>query len=104
MNIPERFKHYFIGENKLFFPNEEFILKMDEPRVFVRYTLNEDYFSDFDEFFENVAEVQYIDGNRPGKQEQQKILTDIWNFLCLDERLLENDLFDDEIDEFFEGD
>lgn len=99
--IPERFRNYFIGENNLFFPDEEFILKMDFPRVFVRYKLNEGYFADFDDFFANIAEVQYIDGERPSQKEQDKILVDIWNFLALDEARLEDDLENMDLDDLY---
>lgn len=102
MNIPEKFKNYFVGENKLFFPEEEFIFKMDYPRVFVRYSLEDGYFADFEEFFENIAEVQYLDGERPSDAEQKKILVDIWNFLALDEMLLENDIADIDIENWEE--
>ena len=97
--IPEKFKNFFWGENKLFFPDEEFVIKLSYPRVFVRYNVGESYFSSFDEFFNSIAEVQYIDGKRPSEKEQQEILTDIWNYIALEERILENDITDIRIDE-----
>jgi len=88
----------------MFFPDEEFIFKMNYPRVFVRYSLDDGYFADFDEFFANIAEVQYIDGERPSEKEHIAIITDIWNFLALDERMLENDMADIDIEEWEEDD
>ena len=90
------FAHFRIGENKICFPDEEFIIKMDEPRCQIRYKLNDGYFADYDEFFHNIAEVQWIDGIKPSDNEQEEILTMAWNFLAIEERLLEQDL--DEID------
>jgi hypothetical protein len=84
--------HFFIAENKLCFPDEEFLLHMDFPRCFIRYKLGEGYFSGFDEFFASVAEVQWIDGVKPVAEEQNRILTAAWNFLAEDERKLEDDL------------
>lgn len=99
MNIPEKFQHFFWGENKLFFPEEEFVFKMSFPRVFVRYRVADGYFADYDEFFENIAEVQYFDGERPSKAEQNQILIDIWNYIALEERQLEEDLGEMDDDE-----
>lgn len=91
-SIPEKFKNYFWGENKLFFPNEEFVIKLSYPRVFVRYVVADGYFVNFDEFFSNIAEVQYLDGKRPNDSVQNEILNDIWNYIALEERQLENDM------------
>lgn len=104
MNIPEKFRNYFWGENKLFFPDEEFVIKLDYPRVFVRFDVGDAYFASFDEFIESIAEIQYLDGERPSENENQKIMVDIWNYIALEERMLENDLADIEIEEWEEGD
>ena len=86
--------HFFIGENKICFPDEEFIFKMDFPRCMIRYKLSDGYFSGYDEFFNNIAEVQWIDGEIPSQLEQSTILTNAWNFLALEEKRLESDLED----------
>lgn len=101
MAIPEKFRNFFWGENKLFYPDEEFVFKMDYPRVFVRYNVGDGYFANFDDFFENIAEVQYLDGakEKPSEKEQQRILIDIWNYIGLEERQLDNDLEDVDFDE-----
>lgn len=95
-----QYTHFLIGENRLCHPGYEYILKLDEPRLYIKYKLSEGYFADYNDFYENIADVQWIDGTPPAKDEQQRILTDAWNFLCLDERLLEEDLNDTDEDEF----
>lgn len=104
MRIPEKFKNFFWGENKLFFPEEEFVIKLSYPRVFVRYSLADGYFATFEEFFQNIAEIQYLDGERPGKKQHEEILIDIWNYIALEERQLETDLEAAEDDDFFDDD
>ncbi len=96
--IPEKFRNYFWGENNLFFPDEEFVIKLSYPRIFVRYKVGDGYFANFDEFFENIAEVQYIDGERPSEEEQNRLLIDIWNYIGLEERRLEGNLNDVDFD------
>ena len=94
MKLPEKFKNFFWVENKLFFPEEEFVIKLSYPRVFVRYNVGDSYFASFEDFYDSIAEVQYLDGEKekPSKEEQASILIDIWNYIALEERQLENDL------------
>lgn len=82
--IPDDFKNYYIGRNSLFFPEHEFVIKLSFPRVFVRYKLQEGYYSDFDKFFENIADVQYLEGTKPTEMEQNQIKTDIWNYITME--------------------
>lgn len=91
---PEDYKHYVIGENKLCFPDHEYIIKLDFPRVYIKYKLTEAYFADYDEFYNGITEVQWLDGDKPSKEKQEEILINAYNFLAIDERLLENN-FDD---------
>ena len=74
--IPGDFKNYYIGRNSL--------IKLSFPRVFVSYKLTEGYYSDFDKFFSNIADVQYLEGKRPSEFEHNQIITDIWNFITME--------------------
>ena len=91
-SIPEKFKHYFWGENKLFFPDEEYVIKLSFPRMFVRYNVGDAYFASFEEFVTSIAEIQFLDGERPSDKEVQEHMVDIWNYVVLCERQLEDDL------------
>lgn len=88
----EQFKHFYIAENQLCHPGEEFLLHMDFPRCFIRYRLADGYFADFDEFFDHVADVQWIDGEKPDEATQRRILATAWSFLAIDEERLDRDL------------
>lgn len=94
----ERYIHFYIAENQLCHPGYEFMLHMVEPRCFIKYKLSDGYFASFEEFYGSVADVQWIDGDKPSEAEQHRILTDAWNFLALDEQMLDEDLnaFNDE--------
>lgn len=94
----ERYVHFYIAENQLCHPGHEFILHMDFPRCFIKYKLADGYFASYDEFYGAVADVQWIDGEKPSEAEQQRILTAAWNFLALDEQRLEEDMEDIEND------
>lgn len=81
--IPEKFKNYYMGTNNLFFPEYEFVIKLSFPSVFVRFKRTEGYYTNFIKFFNSVAEVQYLDGIKPSKIEEEKILNEVWDFLTM---------------------
>lgn len=91
----EELKHFYLGENHIFFPDEEFIIHMAEPRCFIRFNIEGAFTASYDQFFESIADVQWIDG-KPLLNEINIVLTNAWNFLCIEERLLEE--YDDEED------
>lgn len=93
----EAHKHWWLGENKQHFPEQESLMRLADPRVFIRYVVKDAYFATFEQFYESIAEVQWIDG-KPDKKEQNKILIEAWNFLAIEERLLEEDMLDIEND------
>lgn len=92
MKKNEAHKHYWWGENHQHFDGEETIIKMSYPRVFIRYQVGEAYFADFDEFYNSIAEVQWFDGDQVSYKQKQEIYIEAWNFLAIEERLLEEDL------------
>lgn len=91
---PEKFKNFYTGTNKLFFPDYEFVIKLSFPRVFVRFKRAVGYYTDFDKFFKNVAEVQYLDGDRPSKVEEEGLLNDVWNYLTMEKSAHQDDYVD----------
>ena len=92
----ERFKHYIWGENRINHPEDEFIIKMSFPRLYIRYRLEDALFADFTQFYASIADVQWMDGKDsiPSLEEQRAIFTEAWNYLCLEERQLEEDMED----------
>jgi len=82
--VPDEFKNFYIGKNSLFFPEFEFVIKLSFPRVFVRYKVSEGYYSDFEKFFTNIAEVQYLEGQKPSEHVHNQIITEVWNYLTME--------------------
>lgn len=103
MKKVEEHKHWWWGENKQWHSEEETLIKLSFPRCFIRYNIGEAYFSSFEDFYGNIAEVQWLDGEKPSKKVQTEIFIEAWNFLAIEERLLEEDMEDIEIDEWEEG-
>ena len=82
----------------MFFEDEEFVIKLSYPRVFVRYKVADGYFAEFSEFFNSIAEIQYLDGERPPLKEHKQIMEDIWNYIALEEAKLEEDISEIDFD------
>lgn len=100
MKKVEAHKHYWLGENKQHHPDHETIIRMIDPRVFIKYEVGLALFADFDEFYDHIAEVQWIDG-KPSERIQLEILTEAWNFLCIEDAILE-EYIDEMEDEDYE--
>jgi len=49
-------------------------------------------YSDYEEFYNAIANVQFLYGERAGEAEVNRILTEDWNYLALEERKLDEDL------------
>jgi len=92
--VPDKFKNYYLGRNTLFYSDYEFVIKLSFPRVFVRYKITEGYYTDFNKFFNNIAEVQYLEGERPSETVQQQILDEIWNYITMEKGSKHDDYVD----------
>ena len=55
--IMEEHKHYWWGENKQHHPDYEVIIRMIDPRVFIKYSVRLALLADFDEFYNSIADV-----------------------------------------------
>ena len=82
--IPDKFKNYYLGTNKLFYREYEFVIKLSFPRVFIRFKRTEGYYANFKKFFDTVAEIQYLEGYKPTDTEEQEILSEVWDFLSME--------------------
>jgi len=91
---------WWLGENKQWYPEYETLIRLNYPRVYIKYKVEDAYFATFEQFYRNIADVQWLDGERPPKREQEEILTEAWNFLAIEERLLEDDMANIKIDEW----
>ena len=49
-------------------------------------------YADYEEFYKGIADVQFLYGERPDEDEVNRILTEGWNYLALEERKLDEDL------------
>jgi hypothetical protein len=98
-DTPEDFAAFFLAENKITHPEYEYIIHLAEPRCFIKYKVELEMFASFEEFYEHVAEVQWLDGVKPNQQDQQEILIKAWDYLAIEERILEDD--NDEMEDDF---
>jgi hypothetical protein len=87
----EAHKHYWWGENRQLYPEQHSIIKLNDPRLFIKYNVGDDAFADYTEFVNHIVDIQWLDG-KPSTTEQSDILIEAWNFLSIEERILGQDL------------
>lgn len=95
-DTPEEYAAFFLSENNVTHPDYEYIIHLDEPRCFIKFRNDLAMFASFEEFYGSIAEVQWLDGKRPDKHTEETLLTKAWNFLAIEERILEDEDYDDE--------
>lgn len=91
------FHGYYISENILLYPEQLAIVKLTYPRLFVRFNYGESFFANYKDWKANLTVQEWIDGEKPNDDEVDYILTECWNFLCLDER--ENEKLNNEMED-----
>ena len=92
-------QHWWWGENRQWFPKEEILIRLKFPPCIIRYNVSDALFATFEDFYQNIAEIEWI-GAAPPKNEQLQIITEGWNFLAIEERILEDDYANIQIDEW----
>lgn len=90
----ESHKHFYLADNKQHFPDELFIIHMADPRCFIRFKEADALYSNYDDFYNNIAHVEWIDGKPKNERIIEKTLIDAYNFMAIEDRILENDLDD----------
>lgn len=90
----EEYKEYWWGENAQFYPGQQSIIKLSTPRVLIRYELEDVLEANFKEFFDSIEEIHWLDGNDLEDTQKEAILKEAWDFLIIEEHLLEQDLLE----------
>lgn len=85
------YSDYWWCENKLSQEGFEAIIKVSPPQVFVKFSSKLAMGASFKDFYKNIAEVSWF-GTEPSEAVKSNILLDAWNYLALEERILDNDI------------
>lgn len=88
-------------DNILDYRHQVGLLHLGFPRCFVLMKSDADFFwcKDFDTWMANVAEVNWLDPSDPGTpEEQQQVLTRLWNF-AIEAEQMEEAIYMEEHDE-----
>lgn len=82
----ENFKNWWYCDNIISHRGQIGLLSMNDPRVFI---LIRDYancyFATFEEFCENIAEVNFFDPKDREVTDIDSLLVDAWNFMATQE-------------------
>lgn len=84
------FHHWLWGENHTRPDKPNYLVNL-EHGVSIRFDYEKGMFADFEEFYAEIADVQFLSGNRPEKEEVKRLLVEAWNYLCEEERILDEE-------------
>lgn len=83
----ERTRNWWYCDNIVTNKGEIGLLHMGFPRLFILIRDEKDaYFSSYEEFALNVAEVNFFDSCDREEADMEQLLTDAWNFMLLQEQ------------------
>jgi hypothetical protein len=86
------YQHFLFGENNISQKDQQtYVIKLSHPPCSIRFNYLDSIFASYEEFYKNIADVQFFSGERPSDKEVDEILTDAWNFLALEERRLDEE-------------
>lgn len=95
----ERSKSWWYCDNIVNHKGQLGLLRMDFPRVFILIrNYEEAFFCSFEEFRDNIAEVNFFSPSEREEADIEDILIDAWNFLSLQEE--EEDRMCEEMDDY----
>lgn len=85
------YSHFYICENRVSKEREgqEAVLKLSFPQVIIIYRIEDAFFASYEEFYSRIASVQWLD-TPPPLEDQKEILRYAWNYLCEEEKNLED--------------
>ena len=92
-NIQEKYFHWVWGENKIREDEPTYLINL-EILVSIRFDYSEGMFASYDDFYNKIADIQFLNGQRPNDNRLNEILTEAWNYMAIEERILDNDLED----------
>ena len=92
---PEEYAAFFYAENKISHPEYEYIIHLGFPRFLVKWKASDGMFADAEAFLYKIAEVQWLDGVKPSSQEEKELLQKAYNYLAIEDRILDDEDYSD---------
>ena len=93
----ENYHHWLFGDNILTADQSSYLVNL-EYGLSIRFNYGDSYFATFEEFQQRLADIQFLNGQRPPKDKVNQLIIEGWNFLCKYEEKQENDLSIEEFD------
>lgn len=84
-NVSHYAKHWLYADNILIDPTKVTLINL-AIGVSIAFDYADAYFATFEDFEQNIADIQFFTGNRPSAEQVHEILIAAWNFLALTEQ------------------
>jgi hypothetical protein len=94
----EKHYHWLWGENNLRPDRPNYLIHLEEG-LSIRFDYGESMFASYEDFYESIADVQFLGGHRPDDERIEELKQEAWDYLCLEEDELENFMEEEDWDE-----
>ncbi len=84
--VKEYFKHWRWGDN-LISHNGAMTLINLAYGLSVHFNYGDAFFASFEDFENNISDIQFINGERPNEAKVHELLIDAWNFMSIQEKI-----------------
>lgn len=100
MDLQKKYFHWLWASNNIRTDKPNYLINL-ELGVSVKFDQELAMFASFEEFYKSIADVQFLYGKRPNDEAVKSILVDAWNYLAIEERILESDISEIDADDLF---
>jgi hypothetical protein len=92
--LEKHFYHWVFGENRIRTDQPTYLINL-EFGLSIKFNYADAMFSDYEDFYNRIADIQFLTAVHPSGQELESILIDAYNYLAIEDRILDDDLKDD---------
>ncbi|MCB9073964.1 MAG: hypothetical protein H6552_00305 [Chitinophagales bacterium] len=73
-----------------------------EQGISIHFNYGDAYFASFEDFENEISDIQFLNGVRPNDETIHKLIIDAWNFMSLQERIEDGFGLDDLNDDIYD--
>ena len=90
MDIADQYFHWLWGDNQLRPDKPNYLINL-EHGIIIRFDYELAMFAGYDEFVNHISQINWLPGYNHDEESKEFLITEAWNYLCFEERQLEED-------------
>jgi len=90
MDIAEQYYHWLWGDNQLRKDKPNYLINLEHGIIIqLDYVLA--MFAEYEVFVNHISHINWLPGYDQDEETKENLITEAWNYLCFEERQLEED-------------